>query len=151
MAKKVRQKSTIGWREWVALPEFGVEEIKAKIDTGARTSALHAYALKTKSVGDETIAYFEIHPIQRSAAKPVAVEAPIAGWRSVTSSNGVSESRPLIITPITIGDLTWEIELTLTRRDEMGFRLLLGRQAVRRKFLIDAGRSFLSTRSTKEG
>ena len=150
MAKKVRQKATIGWREWVALPAFGVEEIKAKIDTGARTSALHAYALKTKSVGDETVAYFEIHPIQRSAAKPVAVKVPIAGWRTVTSSNGVSESRPFIVTPVTIGTSTWDIEVTLARRDEMGFRLLLGRQAVRKRFLIDPGRSFLVPRSPKE-
>ncbi|MBT8208593.1 MAG: hypothetical protein HKN07_04810 [Acidimicrobiia bacterium] len=150
MAKKVRQKPTIGWREWAAMPAFGVEAIKAKIDTGARTSALHAYGLKTKSVDDHTIAFFEIHPIQRSAAKPVAVEVPISGWRTVTSSNGVSESRPFIVTPITIGALTWDIEVTLARRDEMGFRLLLGRQAVRRRFLIDPGRSFLTPRSPKE-
>ena len=136
----------IGWREWVALPEFGVDAIKAKIDTGARSLALHAFNMKRFRRRGVRMVRFEIHPIQRSSSDSVTVEAKVIEDRTVRSSNGKVERRPVIRTTIKMYDREWDIELTLTNRDEMGFRMLLGRQALSKRFLIDAGRSFLTGR-----
>jgi hypothetical protein len=124
------------------LPELGVGAIKAKIDTGARSSALHASLLETYRVRRRDFAKFIIHPVQRQHYPEVAAEAEIVEYRSVRSSNGVSEQRPVIVTPVAWNGKVWEIELTLARRDEMGFRCLLGRQAVRDRVLVDAGHSY---------
>lgn len=136
----------IGWREWIALPQFGIEPIKAKVDTGARSSALHAFNIKSFKQGDKTFVRFEIHPIQHSKAHLVAVQAELFDERSVRSSNGKAQLRPVIRTPLVLGKKRWSIELTLTNRDAMGFRMLLGRQAVRKRFLIDPGRSYIQGR-----
>jgi hypothetical protein len=136
----------IGWREWLSLPALGVPRIKAKVDTGARTSALHAFGLEIVERDGVELARFEIHPIQRSAELTVMAEVPVHGWREVRSSSGQLERRPVILTPATLMGLRWPIELTLTNRDQMGFRMLLGRQAVRRRFVVDPGRSFLGDR-----
>jgi hypothetical protein len=117
--------------------------MKAKLDTGAQTSALHAFALTIDDDADPPRARFEVHPRQRSAGGRVKVEHEITGFRRVRSSSGHSELRPLIRTPLQIGDLRYEIDLTLTARDEMGFRLLLGRSALRRRFLVDSARSYV--------
>lgn len=137
----------IGWREWARLPEFSPVPIKAKVDTGARTSALHAFDLRVKEEHGRPIALFHLHPTQRSRADAVRVECPIVAFRRVRSSNGKVENRPVVSTRLELGGLTRTIEITLTSRDEMGFRMLLGRSAVRRRFLVDPGRSFLMTPS----
>ncbi len=147
MARTLR---TIGWREWVALPSFGIDAIKAKVDTGARSSALHAHGLRIEQRNGVDVATFAIHPRQRSASPSHSVEAPVAGWRHVTSSGGHRELRPVIVTTVELMAIEWPIELTLTRRDAMGFRMLLGRRAVRRRFLVDPGRSFLAGRPPGE-
>lgn len=135
----------IGWREWVVLPDLSPVPIKAKIDTGARTSSLHAFGLDLRDRGGGLWARFEIHPLQRSRQQALAVEARVVAFKSVRSSSGHSEQRPVIRTPAQIGRRLLEIEITLTSRDEMGFRMLLGRAAVRNRFWVDPGRSFIQT------
>jgi hypothetical protein len=138
------KKATIGWREWVALPDLGVDAIKAKVDTGARTSALHAYRLEVSNRDGEEYAEFEIHPVQRQSTPSIRARVPIVDWKTVRSSNGRSERRPVIHTTIGLGERSFETDIALTNRDEMGFRMLLGRQAVRAGYLIDPGRSYLA-------
>jgi hypothetical protein len=132
----------IGWREWVALPELGVPAIKAKIDTGARSSALHAFNVTRFRRGGKAMVQFEVHPQQQGGLGVVVAEAELIGERRIRSSNGQEELRPVISMTVRLLDRVWDIELTLTNRDEMGFRLLLGREAIRNRFLIDPGRSF---------
>lgn len=132
----------IGWREYLSLPTLGVEKIKAKIDTGARTSALHAYQIHAIQEGDRTLIKFKIHPIQRETHSTINCIAPLLEYRKITNSGGHATIRPVILTSVQLGDYHWQIELTLTNRDVMGFRMLLGREAIRRRFLVDSGRSF---------
>jgi hypothetical protein len=134
---------TIGWREWVALPELGVDAIKAKVDTGARSSTLHAWAVEVVDHPHAgPMVRFVLHPHQRDDSLTVTVDAPLVGWRDVRSSNGTLERRPVIRTVVVIAGSRVPIELTLTRRDEMGFRMLIGRLALRRRFVIDPAQSF---------
>lgn len=140
---KRRPRAVVGWREWVALPELGVERIKAKVDTGARSSALHAWDVTEFERDGERWVRFAVHPIQRDNETVVRCEARCTDRRRVRSSSGVATLRPVIGTELRLGERRWRIELTLVRRDVMGFRMLLGRQAVRRRFLVDPGRSFL--------
>lgn len=118
-AKGSYSKPRIGWREWVRLPDLGVEPIKAKVETGARTSSLH-------------------------------VELPLVARRRVRDSSGKAELRPVVETVVEILGQRWPIELTLTRRDSMGFRMLLGRQAIRRRFVVDPGGSFLAGKRVRK-
>lgn len=141
-----RARPVIGWREWVALPDCGVPAIKAKIDTGARSSALHAYGLTTYFRDELEYVRFEVHPIQRHSVPSVAVDAQIVERRRVTSSGGHQQLRPVVVLDIELLGHRWPIEVTLTRRDSMGFRMLLGRQAIRRRFVVDPGRSYLGGR-----
>lgn len=141
----------LGWREWVSLPGLGVDAIKAKIDTGARTSSLHAFRLVLHRRDDELWATFQIHPHQRSAADTLAVEAPVTELRKVRSSNGSVQQRPVIRTDVEVDGSRWPIDITLTNRDEMGFRMLIGRAAIRRRFLVDPARSYLGGRRTGSG
>ena len=133
----------IGWREWVALPDLGVPAIKAKIDTGARSSALHAFDLDRFERNGIPMVRFQAHPVQRNDDYIVTAEAILLEDRLVRNSGGQAEIRPVIETLVRVGGTVWAIELTLTNRDEMGFRMLLGRQAVRRRYLVDPGRSYL--------
>ena len=142
-ARRARTLDTVGWREWVALPDLCPTPMKAKVDTGARTSSLHAFDLTVVGEGDSAEVEFEIHPHQRSARDGVAVRCPVAGFRRVRSSTGHAELRPVIRTPLLLGTHRYEVDITLTSRDSMGFRMLLGRSALRRRFVVDAGRSFL--------
>ncbi len=135
--------SIIGWREWVALPTLGVPAIKAKVDTGARSSALHAFDLERFDRNGATMVRFQAHPIQRDDQYIISVEAVLLEERWVRNSGGQEELRPVIETTVQVGTQIWPIELTLTNRDVMGFRLLLGRQAVRRRYLVDPGHSYL--------
>jgi hypothetical protein len=130
----------IGWREWIGLPELGIAWVKAKVDTGARSSSLHAWDVETHE--DAGMVRFAVHPFQHDDAFTVPVTAELADVREVRSSNGEVETRPVIRTRILVAGVIVPIELGLTKRDEMGFRMLLGRTAVRRRFLIDPGRSF---------
>ncbi|MBD2426589.1 ATP-dependent zinc protease [Phormidium sp. FACHB-1136] len=133
----------IGWREWVALPHLGVQAIKAKVDTGARSSALHAFDLEHFDRHGVAMVRFQAHPIQRDDRHIVIAEAVLLEERLVRNSGGQEELRPVIQTPVQVGGHIWPIELTLTNRDVMGFRLLLGRQAVRRRYLVDPEHSYL--------
>lgn len=132
-----------GWREWVSLPDQGVPWIKAKLDTGARSSALHAFDIEEFSREGEAWVRFEIHPWQRSSADAVSVELPVHDRRSVRSSSGHAQERYVVLMPIRLHDRTVTAEVTLSRRDEMGFRLLVGREALRQGFLVDSGDSYL--------
>lgn len=136
----------IGWREWVGLPDLGIERIKAKVDTGARSSSLHAFDVQEIERQGEKWVRFKIHPVQRKSDWFVLAEAAILDYRSVRSSSGRVSLRPVIKTRIRLLGVVWPIELTLANRDEMGFRMLLGRQAFRRRFLVDGGRSFCGGR-----
>ena len=140
----------IGWREWVGLPDFGIRKIKVKVDTGARSSSLHAFDLHEFRRGGVPWVRFQIHPVQRKDNNAVVVEAPVFAFRSVRSSSGRAETRPVIITHVELLGVTWPIELTLANRDEMGFRMLLGREAIRRRFLVDAGRSYVGGRPMRK-
>ncbi|PZO44778.1 MAG: ATP-dependent zinc protease [Shackletoniella antarctica] len=135
--------TVIGWREWVALPGLGVHSIKAKVDTGARSSTLHAFSVERFERHGLAMVRFQAHPMQRNDDYIVAAEAPLLDDRIVRNSGGQSELRPVIETSVQVGNSLWAIELTLTNRDEMGFRMLLGRQAVRRRYLVNPGRSYL--------
>jgi hypothetical protein len=139
----------VGWREFLSLPDLGVPRIKAKIDTGARTSVLHAENVRYVRKGGRRMVRFTVLPKQRTEAGAVDAIAPFIEERMVRSSNGESERRPVIQTTLRLRDDEWPIELTLTRRDVMGFRMLLGRAALRGRALIDPGHSFLTTPSTK--
>ena len=136
----------IGWREVAVLPQLGIDKIKVKIDTGARSSALHAFNIREFKRDGKDFVRFQIHPLQRDRNTTVTSEAELLEYRKVRNSGGAAQLRPVIITEIKLGENSWSIELTLTNRDVMGFRMLLGRQAVRNKFLIDPGRSFLQSR-----
>lgn len=132
----------IGWREWVKLPGLEIKKIKAKVDTGARSSSLHAYDLHEFERDGVTWVRFKVHPVQRNTRVVVETEAPIFEKRSVRSSSGKASLRPVIITDIQLLGVRWPVELTLANRDEMGFRMLLGREAFRKRFLVDAGSSY---------
>ena len=151
MARKTKTLPVIGWREWISLPALGIDAIKAKVDTGARTSSLHAFNLHLQERDGRQVACFVVHPAQRSTRNSVTVEAEVVDHRIVRNpgGGGREELRPVIATEVEIGGRRWPIEITLTSRDEMGFRMLLGRQALRRRFVVDAGRSFINGREIK--
>ena len=136
----------LGWEEWVALPELGLPAIKAKVDTGARTSALHAFFVEPVRTKRHPRVRFGVHPIPRRADIAIVCTAPVVGQRDVTSSNGDRERRYVISTPIRIGEREWEIEVTLTNRDAMSYRMLLGRQAIGGGVLVDPASSFRQPR-----
>lgn len=140
------EKPIIGWREWVILPKLHIEKIKAKVDTGARTSSLHAFDLKYSVRAGEEYVSFKIHPIQKNSDLTVQCKAKVFDYRKIRSSNGQAEIRPVILVDLVLGKELWQIELTLTNRDEMGFRMLLGRNAIRKKFIIDPGKSYLGSK-----
>jgi hypothetical protein len=139
----------IGWREWVGLPEFGIEAIKAKVDTGARSSSLHAYNLREFERDGEKWVRFKVHPVQRNREVTVAIEARVIEYRSVRSSSGKATRRPVVTTQLKLLGITWPVELTLASRDKMGFRMLLGREAFRGRFLVDAGNSYFGGKPKK--
>jgi hypothetical protein len=134
----------IGWRQWVSLPELGIDKIKAKVDTGARTSALHAFALHPFKENEKDRIRFDIHPLQHNTDKIVTCEADVVDLRWVSDSGGHREERYVIHTPVVVGEESWPIEITLTERDTMLFRMLLGRSAIRHRFVVNPARSFIT-------
>jgi len=138
--------TAMGWREWVQLPELGIKRVKSKVDSGERSSSLHAEQIELFETRGQMGVRFLVLPLQRSRLRAVACHALLHDERYVKSSNGSRELRPVIRTAVSWGGQIWEIDITLTSRDLMGFRMLLGREAVRRRHLIDTGRSYLGGR-----
>ena len=134
----------VGWREVAALPELGISRIKAKIDTGARSSSLHAHDIHRFKREDQDWVAFSVWPLQRSEDKEVRCECRVLDVRSVRSSSGEASERIVISTNLYLFDQQWPIELTLADRTEMGFRMLVGREALRGKFLVDSSKAFLA-------
>lgn len=146
MDEPANSSTVAGWREWVALPELGLEWVKAKLDTGARTSAIHAFDIEELDADGMPRVRFSVRPWQRADNDAVTVEAPVVDRRVVRSSNGQAEERLTI--PLTIRLLGRDLatEVTLSNRDEMGFRLLIGREALRQGILVDSEKSYLGGR-----
>lgn len=140
----------LGWREWVALPALGIDRIKAKVDTGARTSALHAFDVHLDQGEEGRIVRFSMHPFQHDTDSVIACAAPLRDEREVRDSGGHSEMRYVIQTDVKIGPMTHSVEMTLTNRDSMGFRMLLGRTAIKGQYLVDPGGSFLVRKRAKQ-
>ena len=140
----------IGWREWLALPQLRIPRIKAKIDTGARSSSLHAFDLETFQDSGNPFVRFNVHPVQRRDDLSVSCEAPIHDIRSVRSSSGVAAERIVIQTAVMWMGETWTVDLTLADRAQMGFRMLLGREAIRSRMLVDPGQSYFGGRPVRK-
>lgn len=140
----------LGWREWVSLPSLGIIEIKAKLDTGAKTSALHAWDLRVRTVEGQERISFRVHPMQREKQKSVLCEAQLLDQRWITNSSGMGEHRYIISTDLQIGASSWPIELSLTNREAMGFPMIIGREAMRDRLIVDPRASFRAGRNHKD-
>ncbi|PLW69326.1 ATP-dependent zinc protease [Pseudohalioglobus lutimaris] len=148
-------KLVLGWREWLAFPELGIVQIKAKVDTGARTSCLHAYFVEPFERSGEAWVRFGIHPRQGNTKEEIHCEARVKDRRSVRDSGGHEELRYVIETPVSIGDQHTPVEVTLTDRDTMKFRVLLGRSGIGEQYVVDPARSYVQgkrkRRSARKG
>ena len=142
---------TIGWREWVEMPELNITEIKAKVDTGADNSSLHAFNVERFSKDGIPCVRFEIHPRQRKSKPTIACEAEIVKERTVRNPGGRTELRPVIRTRLKVAGQEIDALINLTTRDEMTFRMLLGRRTIRKDFFVDPARSYLGGRPTRMG
>ncbi|MDO5629394.1 MAG: RimK/LysX family protein [Mobilicoccus sp.] len=138
--------TVVGWREWVALPGLGVEWTKAKIDTGARTSAVHAFDVEQYTDGGIERVAFSVHPWQNSDADSVRTDTVVLDRREVRSSSGHADERLFVSLDISLAGRVVTAEVSLSNRDEMGFRMLIGREALARGFLVDPAESYLGGR-----
>lgn len=137
MKRPKEPKMIIGWREWISLPDLNVPAIKVKVDTGARTSALHAFDIVPFERDGIRCVSFNVHPLQGNDDLVIPCSAPLVDCRNVTNSGGQSQRRHVIATTLLLAGRSWPIELTLTNRDEMRFRMLLGRNAMSGRLLVD--------------
>lgn len=145
-----RPRSWVGWREWVGLPGLGIDAVKAKVDTGAATSCLHAIHIRRYHGPEGERVRFQVHPLQRRTNVTVSCDAALLEERVVTSSTGHRERRLVIRTPLVVAGRRFAIELTLTNRDSMGFRMLIGRRAMKGRLLVDPGASYLAGAADSE-
>lgn len=146
MASGVKNRRILGWREWASLPGLGIAAIKAKLDTGAKTSALHAWDLSLRTVAGRQWVRFRVHPLQRDKVTSVVCEALVSDRRWVTNSSGTRERRYIITTSLQIGSSRWPIELSLANRDAMGFPMIIGREAMRDRLIVDPKASYRAGR-----
>lgn len=140
--KQTQEKAILGWREWVALPGLGITALKCKVDTGARTSALHAFSVEPFERDGQDWVKFGVHPHQNELDTEVWCEALIKDKRVVTDSGGNKTERYFIETELVLGDQRFMIDLSLTSRDTMRFRMLLGRVAMENRFVVDVSQSY---------
>ncbi|MBS0024789.1 ATP-dependent zinc protease family protein [Microbacterium paraoxydans] len=150
VSRSTHSNTLTGWREWVTLPDLGVDWIKAKIDTGARTSSLHAFDVHEFERDGEAWVRFRVKPWQDSQDDAVVVECPVHDRRAVRSSSGHAQERLVVQLIIRLVDREVLAEVTLSNRDEMGFRMLIGREALRQGYVVDPARSFLGGRAPRE-
>jgi ribosomal protein S6--L-glutamate ligase len=136
----------VGWKEWVSLPDLNLPAIKAKIDTGAATSSIHAHNIRYAEKEESTYVEYEVHPIQKNKKLIIYCTSPLLTKRKVKSSSGKQQVRPVVLTTIKVGNFSWIIELNLTNRDSMGMRMLIGREALYGKILVNPSSKFLHRR-----
>ena len=140
---KKRRITEIGWREWIGLPDLSISSLRAKIDTGARTSALHATSQRLLEISGKE--WVEFHVPVPGTSRSTRCRAPLIARRQIKNTSGVAEERLIIETRLVLGNKAWPIEVSLANRDNMGHELILGRTAVRRRrLLINPGRSYLA-------
>ncbi|MCH7944359.1 MAG: ATP-dependent zinc protease [Proteobacteria bacterium] len=144
------ERLVVGWREWLALPDLGLPAIKAKIDTGARTSALHAFFVEPFDKGGVGHVRFGIHPLQRRTDIEVVCEAPVVDRRWVSDSGGHRELRYFLEALVHMGGRVWPVEISLTDRDSMMFRMLLGRTAIKGRMMVDPERSYVAGKLSRK-
>jgi len=149
VSERTHSNTLAGWREWVQLPDVGVPWIKAKLDTGAQTSSIHAYDVEAFDQGGTAWVRFGIRPWQRSEEDEARVELPVLDVRRVRSSSGHVDERFVVSMPLVLVGHRVEAEVTLSNRDSMGFRMLIGREALSRGFVVDSARSFLGDRAPR--
>lgn len=147
MNKSTKDKTVLGWREWVEFPELAIDNVVAKIDSGAKTSALHAYHVEPFTKGEEPWVRFKLHPIQDNNEVSITLEAKLSDRRNVSDSGGHNELRYVIEAVMIIGDQERRGEVTLTDRDSMKYRMLVGRNILKQGFLVDAKQSFACGKS----
>lgn len=139
----MKEKMIVGWRETLSLPGLGIDQINAKIDTGARTSCLHAFKVESFMKDEALWVRFWIHPLQHNEEKVTVCEAEVVDERTVRDSGGHEETRFVIRSDLSLGGETWPAEITLTNRENMAFRMLLGRTAMHHRIVVDPTESFL--------
>lgn len=140
----------VGWREWISIPQWGVEYIKVKVDTGARTSSIHVQDIEEFRKEGTLWVRFKVFPFQKSTRHFVLAEAPVIDTREVRSSSGHQEMRPVVKAEFILSGIRFEGEITLTNRDQMGFRMLLGREALKERFFVLAGKSYMGGKPPAE-
>ncbi len=146
----MEEKMVVGSEEWCAFPGLGIPAIKARVDSGAATSSIHAFNIQQFKRDGELWVSFEVHPLQNNQKTEVRCECPVVDRRRVKSSSGVSQTRFVVAAELKIGEETWGVELTLANRDSMGYRMLLGREAMNGRVLVDPSVRFLMGEVSKD-
>ena len=149
MKASCAKKLLVGRSEWCSLPDLGIPGIKAKIDTGAKTSAIHAFDICAETINHKKHVYFKVHPIQGSTNIVISCQALIVDERYIMSSNGHKEHRYIIMTDIELGENIYNIELSLSNRDPLVFRMLLGREALNKRMIVDPSLTYQQGKYTR--